>query len=80
MEKKATMIVETDILKRASDFVTDFLAKNIPEVYTYHNLEHTHDVVEAAELIGEKSGLDEETTEVVLLAVTLSRTLFSDRS
>jgi len=70
------MIVDTDILKRVSKYVEDLLEKNVSDVYTYHNLEHTQDVVEAAKLIGEKTDLDQDAMEVVLLAAWFHDTGF----
>ena len=60
-------MVETNLLKTAQSFSEEVL-KSLPHDYTYHNLQHTYEVVEAAALIGEKEGLTELELEDVQLA------------
>jgi HD superfamily phosphodiesterase len=56
------------ILDLASEHVTTLFRDRLDDRYRYHNLVHTTEVVEAAREIGEASGLDTDTLEVVLLA------------
>lgn len=60
-------MVETNLLKTAQSFSEEVL-KSLPHDFTYHNLQHTYEVVEAAALIGEKEGLNELELEDVQLA------------
>jgi len=64
------MIVETDILKKVEDHVLGYYQRTDADTkqYVYHSLEHTNEVVEAAEIIGKELELDEESMEVVLVA------------
>lgn len=71
------MIVDTDILKRAEYFVTDLLTKKSNPIYSYHDLEHTQNVVEATKLLSEKNNLNRDQTEVALLAAWFHDTGYS---
>jgi predicted metal-dependent HD superfamily phosphohydrolase len=62
------MGVESDLLSKAQAFVEEFFKKNLSENIFYHNIDHTLDVVEAAEKIGRFCDLTEEDMETVLLA------------
>jgi len=66
---KLSLILKNDLqYLKVRSFIEEFYAKNVSSEYVYHNLEHTSKVVEAAEIIGQKSLLDEESMRVVLLA------------
>ena len=52
----------------ASDYVTRLYENHLLKGITYHNLDHTKEVIDTAKLIGEKSGLSEEQMEILLLA------------
>ncbi|MEQ9119582.1 Pycsar system effector family protein [Fulvivirga sp.] len=60
-------MVETSLLKSAQSYSEEVL-KSLPEEFTYHNLQHTHEVVEAVDIIGKEEGLSEEELEDVKLA------------
>ena len=47
------------IVDLAAAYVTGLFREQLDERYTYHNIAHTHEVVEAARLIGSSSGLDD---------------------
>ncbi|MGF1638480.1 MAG: HD domain-containing protein [Cyclobacteriaceae bacterium] len=59
---------ETKLTKKAEAYVRDFLEENFSEKICYHNLNHTLEVVEAAEIIGRGSGLNTDELEIVTLA------------
>jgi predicted metal-dependent HD superfamily phosphohydrolase len=61
-EKQQTLV------KMASTFVTKYICGKLDASYTYHNLEHTREVAEAAVRIGEASGLAESDLEIVAIA------------
>jgi predicted metal-dependent HD superfamily phosphohydrolase len=56
------------VLERSSEFVKRLFNEKIPEGCTYHNLDHTLEVVETASVISDHSGLDKKQKEKVLLA------------
>lgn len=56
------------IIEQAKVFVTDFFKKNHKPIYTYHNLEHTENVVKHATKIAGIMEFSEEDIEVVILA------------
>jgi HD superfamily phosphodiesterase len=65
------MILQTHLLDEARHFVESLLDKQLPVQYTYHNLQHTREVVAAAQLIATQSNLTAEEQEIVLLAAWL---------
>lgn len=60
--------METDLIKRARLYAQEIFGHKNFERLTYHNLEHTLQVVAAAKIIGEQSGLNEDEMESVILA------------
>jgi predicted metal-dependent HD superfamily phosphohydrolase len=65
--------METELIHKARLYAEGVL-KNLPKVYTYHNLDHTKQVVTSAEEIGRHSGLSEDDLESVLIAAWLHDT------
>jgi predicted metal-dependent HD superfamily phosphohydrolase len=57
----------SSVLNKAKDFAEGVLNK-LPKSFSYHNIDHTHEVVNAVEEISRKEGLTEEEIEKVLLA------------
>jgi len=62
------MALETELLERSKEYVESFLEKNLSNEIFYHDLEHTREVVIAANEIGKESGLTEDQLETVLIA------------
>jgi predicted metal-dependent HD superfamily phosphohydrolase len=62
------MLVESDLLNKSKEYVESFLKHNISNEIFYHDLEHTHEVVDAAIEIGQASGLTSDQLETVLIA------------
>jgi predicted metal-dependent HD superfamily phosphohydrolase len=58
----------SDLLNKASEFASKTIIEKLPKGMVYHNLEHTLEVVEAANEIGKHSGLSESDMEILLLA------------
>jgi len=56
------------IIKQAETFVKDFFEKNHKPIYTYHNLEHTENVVKHAKKIATIMEFSEEDMEILTLA------------
>ncbi len=56
------------MLEKVKDYVGKFIADKFPENIIYHNLDHTLDVVDAAEFIGRESRIAPEDLEKVLIA------------
>lgn len=62
------MIFNTPLIEQAEKFVREFLSKNFSEKICYHNIDHTLEVVKAAEKIGRKCCLDDQDMEVCIIA------------
>lgn len=62
------MIFNTPLIDKAEKFVREFLGKNFNDKICYHNIDHTLEVVKAAEKIGKKCGLNNEDLEICILA------------
>ncbi len=64
------MIVETNVLKKVEEHVLDYYGRVDADKqhYCYHSLDHTKEVVEAAEIVGKELQFDEEAMEVILVA------------
>ena len=62
------MSFKTPIIEKAEAYVREFLSKNFTDKICYHNIDHTLEVVEAAEKIGNKCKLSVDEMEVVILA------------
>ncbi len=58
----------SDIVEKARSFATKILEEELPEDVSYHSLEHTTFVVEAATEIGQHSDLAEEDMEILQIA------------
>jgi uncharacterized protein len=56
------------VVEKSSDFVKKLFNEKLPPGCTYHNLNHTIEVVETAEEITDHSGLDKFQKEKILLA------------
>ena len=65
--------METELIRKSRSYAEGVL-KNLPKDYTYHNLDHTTQVVTAAEEIGRQSGLSDSELESVLIAAWLHDT------
>ncbi|MEQ9423636.1 MAG: DUF5706 domain-containing protein [Cyclobacteriaceae bacterium] len=59
---------EREIIVEAKQFAEEVLTHKMPEKLTYHNLEHTYDVVGAISVIGANENLTAEELEIVQLA------------
>jgi len=65
--------METELVSKSKAFAENLL-NNLPQVYFYHNQEHTKGVVEAAEKIGKNSGLSDDEMETLMIAAWLHDT------
>jgi len=66
--------MESELIKKARLYAEEVFASKVFEKMTYHNLHHTGEVVAAANVIGEKSGLNEDEMESLLIAAWLHDT------
>ncbi|MCT4604089.1 MAG: DUF5706 domain-containing protein [Marinifilum sp.] len=57
-----------NIIQEAEKYVTKLIENGIKPLYTYHNLEHTQNVVKHATKIGAELEFSEEQTEILILA------------
>jgi predicted metal-dependent HD superfamily phosphohydrolase len=56
------------LLEKAKEFVGKLLKDNLSNSFTYHNFNHTLNVVEAATILAKSEGLNESDTEILLVA------------
>lgn len=68
-------MMDSPIYREAKAYVVDLLSK-LPPAYTYHNLLHTHKVVEALEALIKQSSLTAEEQELLRLAAIFHDTGF----
>ncbi len=62
---------DASAIVKVKQFVMKFMEDHFTENICYHNIEHTHDVVTACELIGVNSGLNEAEMNKLLIAAWL---------
>lgn len=65
--------METELIQKSRAYAEKIL-RNLPETYTYHNVNHTSLVARAAEEIGRISGLSDNDLETVIIAAWLHDT------
>lgn len=70
------MSATTSLVEKSKSYAESVLSK-LPENFYYHNLAHTRQVVEAAELIGKHSNLSDEEIENVIVAAWFHDTGYS---
>lgn len=58
----------TPFIEETKKYVAEFIADHFTENICYHNIDHTLEVVEAAEFIGRKCNLSERELEIVIVA------------
>lgn len=63
-----TESISMDIVKDVQEHIESLFEEHISPNLTYHNLQHTIDVVEASKIIGEKEGLTQNEMLIVLVA------------
>lgn len=57
-----------NIIEEISQYISNLFDKRLPASFLYHNMRHTKDVVHTSSEIAEKSGLDNEDIELLLIA------------
>lgn len=62
------MYAHHQILRKAEAYIKNWFSDQLSPEVTYHNLEHTMFVKNAAAEIGQAEGLDEEEMEILMLA------------
>ena len=58
----------TSLIERTKEYAAGFIAENFTEKICYHNIDHTLEVVEAAEIIGKKCRISSKDLETVIIA------------
>jgi len=61
-------MANTDLTKKAGDFVYELLKTKLPRDIIYHDYNHTLDVVKECKEIAKKAGVNEEEMEIVMVA------------
>ncbi len=70
--------MENNILDSVELYVKQFFEEQIPDKYVYHNLEHTLDVVMAAQIIGEGYTLSDKERESLEIAAWFHDTGYTE--
>lgn len=63
--------METELVKKARIFAEVTFNDSVFDKLTYHNLEHTTDVVQAVQIVGSNTGLNPDETESAMIAAWL---------
>ena len=61
------MFIETELIRKSREYAEQVLG-DLPDIYAYHSLDHTREVVAAAMEIGEQTGLNHDDMELVIVA------------
>src|SRR4030065_572846 len=61
-------MTNTEITKKAADYISNLFKTKLPHKYTYHIYDHTLEVVENCKWIGTESDLNDKELEIVILA------------
>lgn len=67
-DKNSKFVNKMNILQETEKYVVDYFKRHQNPIYTYHNLDHTQNVVKQAVKIGEASGLSTSEMEILTLA------------
>jgi len=62
------MNLESEVISKVSSFVTDFFQQKMPAEYVYHDLAHTHQVVDAVKELSVSYDLSEEQKQILIIA------------
>jgi predicted metal-dependent HD superfamily phosphohydrolase len=65
------MAPQTDLLARTHAYAESILTERLSSTFLFHNVDHTREVVEAAQEIGRQSGLGDKEMETLLIAAWL---------
>lgn len=60
--------MENNLLIDVETFAVNFITRNVPKDYAFHDLQHTISVVEAVQKIGAETNLEEEAMEILQIA------------
>ena len=69
---------QQQILLEAKDFTSTYLEKKVDKTFVYHTLEHTMEVVKAAENIASEYDLSDDDQFALMLSVWFHDTGYSD--
>ena len=58
----------TLFIEKTKEYVGGFIGDNFSEKICYHNIDHTLEVVEASEFIGNHCGISDKDMEIVIIA------------
>lgn len=62
------LYTQTTILENVASYISHLLEEKLSDVYTFHNVQHTKDVVHDAERIGRASNLSDAELQILLTA------------
>ncbi len=68
-----------DILTKIEGFVTELYNSKTPQTLFFHDISHTKEVVEAANLIGNKTGLNGDEMEILLISAWFHDVGYTER-
>jgi predicted metal-dependent HD superfamily phosphohydrolase len=67
-----------NLIEDISQYISKLFDKRLPASFLYHNIRHTKDVVYTSSVIAEKSGLDNDDTELLLIAAWFHDTGYTE--
>ena len=70
----------TPLIKKTKEYVAGFIADNFTEKICYHNIDHTLEVVEASEFIGNKLKISKEDLKRILNRLKLETDFPNEKS
>ena len=72
------MNIESEVINKVGAFVTDFFQQKMPAEYVYHDLEHTHQVVNAVIELSASYNLTDQQKELLQIAAWFHDTGYID--
>ncbi len=66
------------VLRESENFIREYFQKNMPAQYSFHNFDHTAQVVHSAYLIGEREGLSTQDMHLLKIAAWFHDTGYTE--
>ena len=72
------MSIQSQVINKVEEFVTDFFQQNMPEQYVYHDFEHTRQVVDAVNELSVYFELSDQQKELLQIAAWFHDTGYTE--
>lgn len=67
-KRKKQTTLESDFLLEVESYAVNYITRNVPKEYAYHDVQHTFNVVEAVQRIGNKMERSDDDLEILTIA------------